>query len=427
MVNFHDLNLPTPLVDALDKLGLTTPTNIQRDAIPEALQGRDILGSARTGTGKTLAFSLPMLAHLIENPTQTALILVPTRELAQQVLQTVRQLLTPACAMKTALIIGGEGYPKQLAQLRAQPRIIVGTPGRMIDHLKRGTLAPQRIGFLILDEMDRMFDMGFSIQIEQIIEKLPAQRQTLMFTATLPPKIERVARKYLENPLSVFVEQEVMISEKLVMETRNVQESEKYPALVEVLDAREGSILVFVKTKFDADKIADRLRKMNHSASAIHGGLRQHKREKLMSDFRQGRYRIMIATDVAARGLDVPHIQHVINYDLPQCPEDYVHRIGRTARAGAEGAALNFVSNQDRGKWRAIQHIMNPNEAAEERREFKRSGPPARRDKPFKKRAPFKEGPYARDTRDTKNTRGAPYKKAASQKRMPRTGGARTF
>lgn len=410
MNSFQEMGLSPLLMQALDKLGFAQPTSIQAHTIPIALQHKDILGSAQTGTGKTLAFALPLINQLLNNPIGTGLILAPTRELAQQVLANINQLLAKGSPIKTALIIGGEPYAKQMAQLRVKPRIIIGTPGRVIDHLGRGSFKANDINFLVLDETDRMFDMGFSIQLEQIIKQLPTQRQTLMFSATFPPSIERLAAKYLQSPERVFVQeiQEAgIVANNLTQETVEIKEGDKYGELLNQLTSREGTVLVFVKTKYDADRLALQLGKEGHNACAIHGNLRQNKRERVMRSFRQGKHRIMVGTDIVARGLDVPHVMHVINYDIPHAPEDYVHRIGRTARAGAKGFAISFISGADRKRWKAIQDLINPSSEkpqAREERSFARHRRPHSQDRRFstQDRRPYAQDdsrPYAQDRR----------------------------
>lgn len=357
---FNELGLPDSLVQSLARSGIVKPTAIQSQTIPLALNKHDILGSAQTGTGKTLAFTLPLVHHLIENPNSTALVLAPIREIAQQVMNTLKSLVSDSRDLRAALIIGGEPYPKQLAQLKAFPRIVIGTPGRVIDHLERGTLKVKNLEYLVLDETDRMFDMGFGIQLEHIISKLPAQRQTLMFSATIPTAIEKLASKYLNQPKRIAVGSTSLPIPKIKQEIVKISEKEKYKRLLQELDQRDGTVLVFVKTKINADRLADALCKERHTASAIHGDLRQHKREKVIRSFKQGKCRVLVATDIAARGLDIVHLMHVINYDVPPCPEDYIHRIGRTGRAGAEGFSLCFVTAQDTKKWNAIERYMNP-------------------------------------------------------------------
>lgn len=369
MQNFAELGLPQNLMNALNAMKFTTPTPIQAQAIPLALQGRDILGSAQTGTGKTGAFGIPLVSRLLSNPRGSAMVLLPTRELAVQVIDALQQMLGKSSYIKTALIIGGESMGKQLQQLRMRPRIIVGTPGRINDHLERGSLMLHDTNFLVLDETDRMLDMGFEIQLERIFKFLPKERQTLMFSATLPANIVKLSSKYLNNPERISVGSTTAVATKIKQEVLHTSQEDKYNQLIQQLNARQGSIIVFVKTKWGAEKMATRLRKERHSADAIHGDLRQNQRDRVISGFREKKHRILVATDIAARGLDIPHIEHVINYDLPQCPEDYIHRIGRTARAGAEGSAICLISPDDRGKWKAIQRLIDPEAAANDKRE----------------------------------------------------------
>ena len=359
--SFEQLISSQPLLHALTQNNFVTPTPIQEQAIPQALAGADILGSAQTGTGKTLAFAIPLIAHVHTNASDSALIIVPTRELAVQVQQAVQKLLVGTLRVPTALLIGGEPIFKQFRQLKACPRIIIATPGRLLDHLDQGTFRPDQITFLVLDEMDRMFDMGFDVQIAEIINKLPQQRQTLMFSATLPSHIEKRAQSYLKSPVRISAGPTSVPAANITQEVVHVPEAEKYAALVTQLNQRTGSVIVFVKTKIGAARLADKLSRENHPALAMHGNLRQQKREQVVKAFRKGgRERIMVATDIAARGLDIPHIQHVINYDLPQCPEDYIHRIGRTARAGATGFAVCLISPHERRQWLAIDRLLNP-------------------------------------------------------------------
>ncbi|OGT68273.1 MAG: hypothetical protein A3J38_02845 [Gammaproteobacteria bacterium RIFCSPHIGHO2_12_FULL_45_9] len=367
MQSFKTLGLPAPLLSSLEQVKFVTPTPIQAQAIPLALAGKDIMGSAQTGTGKTLAFVLPALTHLLKNPLSAALILVPTRELAQQVMQAVHQIqqyLPRNTGARTALLIGGAAYATQFRSLNARPRLIVGTPGRVMDHIERGSLQAAGIDLLVLDETDRMLDIGFGIQIEEIMKYLAKKRQTLMFSATFPAPMMRLAEKYLYHPERVSIGQTSTPVSLLTQDVKQLGESEKYTYLVSELAKREGSIIVFVSTKIGADQLAKQLfQQEGHQAIALHGDLKQYQREKVTNNFRKGRYRILVATDVAARGLDIPHIQHVINYDLPQVAEDYIHRIGRTARAGAKGFALCLVTPSDRRKWHAIQMLLNPRAA----------------------------------------------------------------
>lgn len=360
MNNFEVLGLPETMLPALEAINFTIPTPIQAQAIPVAMEGHDILGSAQTGTGKTGAFTLPMIAHLLSCPASSALILLPTRELARQVLDAADKMLGNRQKILSALLIGGDSMIKQLQQLKKKPRIIVGTPGRINDHLRQRTLKLDETDFLVLDETDRMLDMGFGAQLEQIAKYLPAARQTLMFSATLPANIISLSRKYLNNPVRIAVGATTAPAANIRQELIKTTDAAKYGELINLLQNREGSVLVFVKTKYGAERLAQKLAKENQAADAIHGDLRQSRREKVIAGFRQRKFRVLVATDIAARGLDIPHIESVINYDLPQCPEDYIHRIGRTARAGAAGTAVNLLTPKDASRWKEIYKLMNP-------------------------------------------------------------------
>ncbi|MDC1010795.1 DEAD/DEAH box helicase [Candidatus Pelagibacter sp.] len=361
MENFKLLKIEDSLKNSLEKMKFTKPTPIQGMAIPAALEGKDILGTAQTGTGKTLAFSIPLINSLILDKNAFALVMCPTRELATQVMAAIKSIISDKINIKTALLIGGEAMQKQLRQLGNRSRIIVGTPGRINDHLKRKSLNLSATKYLVLDETDRMLDMGFTPQIEMILKFVPKDHQTLLFSATLPQNIVRISERYLNKPERISTGSTSVPIAKIKQETLQVFKENKYDELVDQFIARKGSILVFVKTKRGADKMVKRLKEEGHSADAIHGDLRQSKRDRVITSFRKGLKRILIATDVAARGLDIPLIQHVINYDLPQVPEDYVHRIGRTARAGTEGSALTFLTPDDRSMWNEISKLIDPN------------------------------------------------------------------
>ncbi len=363
MTDFSQFGLPAQLNTALERMKYTTPTPIQVQAIPLALKGHDILGSAQTGTGKTAAFGIPLVAKILNNPRGNAIVLTPTRELASQVMEVIVQLLGQRSFVQAALLIGGDSMHKQTAQLRMRPRIIVGTPGRINDHLERGNLILHDTNFLVLDETDRMLDMGFGIQIDRIVKFLPATRQTLMFSATIPPEIVKMSAKYLKSPERIAVGAVNAPIVKIQQEIIHVNDSGKYDELNKQIAARTGSIIVFVKTKRGADRLSERLNKQGSKTDTIHGDLHQRKREKVIQGFRDMKFRILVATDIAARGIDIPHIEHVINYDLPQCPEDYIHRIGRTGRNGSEGSAVCLISPDDSMKWRAIHRLLHPNEA----------------------------------------------------------------
>ncbi|MER2520065.1 MAG: DEAD/DEAH box helicase [Bdellovibrionales bacterium] len=383
ITDFNGFGLPPKLLQSLARMQFNQPTPIQAKAIPFALEGRDILGSAQTGTGKTGAFGIPFIAKLMEQPEASALVLTPTRELAAQVMAALQQLI-PVPNIKTALLIGGEPMPKQFRQLQAHPRLIVGTPGRINDHLQRGSVKLGNVRFLVLDETDRMLDMGFGVQIDKILSHVPKDRQTLLFSATLPQGIVKLSGKYLRNPERVSVGSTIAAAPNIRQELIQTSDSEKNGHLLKVLSDAQGSTIIFVKTKYGTEKLADRLVKQNYSADAIHGDLRQSRRDKVIQGFRDKKFKVLVATDIAARGLDVPHIETVINYDLPQCPEDFIHRIGRTARAGLTGQAISFITPSDRQKWNAIHRLMNPNDPAAK----KQNGPQQRYDRSSAKSKP---------------------------------------
>lgn len=362
MTGFDKFNLPPALKTALAAMEYTAPTPIQEQAIPLALEGRDILGSAQTGTGKTGAFAIPLINRIMSSPRGSALVLTPTRELAAQVMEVINKMLGKRSFIPTVLLIGGDSMNKQCAQLRMRPRIIVGTPGRINDHLERGNLILHDTSFLVLDETDRMLDMGFGIQIDKILKFLPQNRQTLMFSATLPQEIIKMSAKYLKQPERIAVGSTTQPIKAIEQEIIYISEGNKYEELLKQLAARQGTIIMFVKTKRGADRMADRLNKQGQKADTIHGDLHQRKRERVIQAFREQKFRILVATDIAARGLDISHIEHVINYDLPQCPEDYIHRIGRTARNGSEGSAVCLISPEDGIKWREIHKLLHPGE-----------------------------------------------------------------
>jgi superfamily II DNA/RNA helicase len=419
MKDFSGFGLSPALTQSLVRMNYTTPTPIQAQAIPFALDGHDILGTAQTGTGKTAAFAIPLIEKLLSEPRGSALVLTPTRELGKQIMDIMHQLLGPKSPIKTAFIIGGEPMGKQYNQLQAGPRLIVGTPGRINDHLERGSMALHDTHFLVLDETDRMLDMGFAVQLERIFKFMPAKRQTLMFSATLPKNILALAQDYMNAPQRVSVGQTNVVAQNIKQDVIRIEQEQKYEELLCQLHEREGSVIVFIKTKYGADRMSKNLRRDGFTSEALHGDLRQNKRDKVMQNFRQKNFRVLIATDIAARGLDVPHIEHVINYDLPQVAEDFIHRMGRTARAGAQGSAVSFVSNQDGRKWHAIERLLNPQaknthedgkkKQGVSRRKFKKSGE--------KNSAPAHSG--MKKTSSDKDNAGKPFqgkKKAVANK-----------
>jgi superfamily II DNA/RNA helicase len=361
--SFNDLGIPEFLVGSLEQMRITTPTAVQAGSIPPALTGQDIIASAQTGSGKTIAYLLPLLINLKKSPQNQAIIILPTRELAVQVNDTLKQLLDGTPGFRSVVLIGGAHIGRQLDTLRRNPRVIIGTPGRICDHLERRSLKLNTTSFLVLDEMDRMLDMGFSEELGRIVQDLPPTRQTFMFSATLAPNVERLAQKYLTNPQRIAIGSALQAAKEIQQDVFHTPVNEKFRHLLNELEKRKGPVLIFVKTKRGADQLAIKLRAKDHLVDAVHGDLQQRKRQQVVDAFRSKKINIMVATDVAARGLDVPHIQHVINFDLPISPEDYIHRIGRTGRAGATGFALSFIAPEDTRTWRIIHQYMNPGQA----------------------------------------------------------------
>lgn len=423
-MTFDALGLPASIPAAIQRVGFKTPTPIQAEAIPLALAGRDVLGSAQTGTGKTAAFGIPMIAKILASPHSVGLIMTPTRELASQVLSTLHPLLAGS-QIRTALLIGGDSMHKQHQQLRQRPRVIVGTPGRINDHLEQRTLNLSKADFLVLDETDRMLDMGFGIQIDRILQHMPKTRQTLLFSATIPAEIEKLANRYQTNPARVSVGSTVTPVAAIKQEAMRLKETEKYDQLVHQLYDRKGSVIVFVKTKFGAKRMAEKLDKMDFKADAIHGNLSQNKRDRVIRAFREKKYRVLVATDVAARGLDIPHIEHVINYDLPQCPEDYIHRIGRTARNGAEGNAIAFIVPSEERLWNAIQRLIDPS-AAKSQPRADDDGAPAPRNY-ARKRSRFGKRFGNKESRGAKESKWSPTKGKEQRSRRPQKPAGKRF
>ena len=363
-MNFNEMNLPSEIIGNLTRMGILAPTEIQKQSIPHAIQGIDILASSQTGSGKTLAYLLPAITKILQEQAKI-LILAPTRELAVQVCAALDKT-TGRVKISGTAIIGGEPFGKQVSKLMTKPDVIVATPGRLIDHLTRGTVSLAEFNYLVLDEMDRMLDMGMKEQIDEINKHLPTKRQVLMFSATMPVHIVEASRKYLNNPHKITVGKSHEAAPEIDQQFIDIKEELKYTELDNQLNSKEGTAIVFVKTKRGADKLARNLKNNGHKAEAIHGDLNQSRRTKVLGDFRRGKTRILIATDVAARGLDVDHVKYVFNYDLPSCPEDYLHRIGRTGRAGAKGFAISFVSGPDVVRKRAIDKLINKGESTRE-------------------------------------------------------------
>lgn len=360
MEKFSELNLPEVLKRALEKMEFVTPTPIQAQAIPFAMEGRDVLGCAQTGTGKTAAFAIPMLVKLLKDPRANGLVLVPTRELAAQVTDVIEQLTHfTSQALRPVLVIGGTSMNVQVKKLRARPRLIVATPGRLVDHLNQRTASLESVQVLVLDEADRMLDIGFEPQLRRILSYLPTSgRQTMMFSATISPDIQKLSNRYLTNPEKVSVAPSGQTKAEIEQSMQEIDHRDKNEAMLDVINAREGSMLVFARTKSRTDRLARYLDSYGVEVARIHGGRSQAQRTGALDAFRDGKVRVLVATDVAARGIDIDHVAHVVNFDLPMVAEDYVHRIGRTGRNGRSGKALSFVTREERAQWTAIIRLL---------------------------------------------------------------------
>ena len=363
MNNFNQLNLSGDSLKILKGLKFENPTPIQEKVIPVALQGNDVMGTAQTGSGKTLSYILPIVEKLRINVNDKFLILTPTRELAEQVFSVAKIFLGHGKPFKAINLIGGKGIFSQINQLKKNPQIIIGTPGRINDLLERKSLGLSKCSVVVLDEMDRMLDMGFGYQVDKIMKQVNKNRQMIMLSATIPAQIRKVSSKYLNNPVNISIKNNDVIETNIKQKVINTIPNEKINELIDQIDQRKGSILIFAKTKIGVDKLVKKLKASSIKASALHGGMRQNRRSKIMQNFRDERFRILVATDIASRGLDVPHIEHIINYDMPQAPEDFIHRIGRTARAGSVGEAVSFLTQKDTRIWRSIERLLNKEES----------------------------------------------------------------
>lgn len=352
---FYNLGIAPNILEVLDKLRFTVPTPIQEKCIPAALEGKDLIGIAQTGTGKTLAFGVPMMQAALGGKQE--LVVVPTRELALQVNDVFHRVGTPL-GIRTAVLIGGEPISRQMQALRRNPQIVIATPGRLIDHLEQKTISLKTVGVLVLDEADRMLDMGFAPQLKRILAILPRARQTMLFSATMPPNIIRIAQEYLKLPTRVEIAPSGTTVEKVTQELFFVERHDKPRLLEKILGEYRGSVLIFSRTKHGAKKIAAGIRSLGHVSAELHSNRSLGQRKDALEGFRNGKYRVLVATDIAARGIDVQGIELVLNYDLPQSSEDYVHRIGRTARAGGAGHAISFATPDQKGDVRDIERLI---------------------------------------------------------------------
>ncbi|TNF18877.1 MAG: DEAD/DEAH box helicase [Rhodobacteraceae bacterium] len=358
------MGLPQQLVTKLAALGMTEPTPIQSRAIPAALDGRDVMGLAQTGTGKTAAFGLPLMAGLMAYGSKPAprsiraLILAPTRELAKQIVDHIAAM-AHGTSIKTAMVVGGQSINAQIKRLERGTDLLVATPGRLIDLMDRRALNLSETRFLVLDEADQMLDLGFIHALRRIARDLPSERQTMLFSATMPKQMNEIAQSYLTDPVRIEVSPPGMAADKVTQAVHFVAKAHKPALLTELLDAhRDELALVFCRTKHGAERLMKSLVAGGFSAASIHGNKSQGQRDRALAGFRAGDVRILVATDVAARGIDIPDVRHVYNFDLPNVADNYVHRIGRTARAGRDGAAVAFCAPDEMGQLKDIQKVM---------------------------------------------------------------------
>ncbi len=358
-MSFTTFGLSAPIMDGVKAMGYIEPTPIQLRAIPLVMSGRDVIGSAQTGTGKTAAFALPILSLLGQHETTSrALVLEPTRELAAQV-ETAIHDFARFTNLRTAVLYGGVGYGKQLDGLRAGADVIVATPGRLLDHMERGECRLNNVKYLVLDEADRMLDMGFLPDVRRIVDKIPRDRHTSLFSATIPVEIATLIQWAMRNPQTVEIGARRTPAETVEHAIYPVAETQKTALLLQLLErSKYDSVIVFCRTKHRADQIASLLKKNKHAVAVLHSNRTQREREEALRGFRQGRYEALVATDIASRGLDIADVSHVVNYDVPQHPEDYIHRIGRTGRAHQSGDALTLMVAADATHVYAIERFI---------------------------------------------------------------------
>ncbi len=412
-MTFKELGLLPALLKAVQEKGYTTPSPIQEKAIPVILKGKDILASAQTGTGKTAGFTLPILQIITEtkNPKYRpirALVLTPTRELAAQVYENVREY-SKYVDIKAAVIFGGVKPKAQIATLRSGIDVLVATPGRLLDLHNQGKLSLKRVDLLILDEADRMLDMGFLRDMKKIMSFLPTKRQTLLFSATFSKEIKKLSNDFLTNPILVEATPENSTAEKVIQKIYRVPKSKKAGFLTKLIsDGNWNQVLVFTRTKHGANNLTKKLLNKGISAAAIHGNKSQGARTKALSGFKENTIRVLVATDIAARGLDIPLLPHVVNYELPNVPEDYVHRIGRTGRAGASGEAISLVANEELEYVRGIEKLLGQKLKIEELRGFdisedetQKSSEKKPQQRNNKRQKSSSKKPFSRDSRNS--------------------------
>jgi len=354
--DFYGLGIAPGILDVLAKHKFKQPTPIQVRSIPIGVEGKDLVGIAQTGTGKTLAFGIPMIQRILQTKAM-GLVVLPTRELAVQVRDSLQTLGGPL-GVKTVVLIGGAPMGRQVAEIRHRPNIVIGTPGRINDHLEQKTLSLSGVRILVLDEADRMLDMGFAPQLKRILAHVPTERQTLLFSATMPPEIMKMARIFMKLPVQIEIAPQGTAATNVTHEVFVVGRNQKMALLSKLLTDYRGSVLVFTRTKFSAKKVARDVRAFGHTANEIHSNRSLNQRQDALAGFKNGRYRVLVATDIAARGIDVTGIELVLNFDLPEQAEDYVHRIGRTGRAGAVGHAISFATPDQRRDLQTIERLI---------------------------------------------------------------------
>lgn len=367
MKTFNELPLADSIRKSLQHMEFNEPTPIQAKAIPVGLAGKDLIATAQTGTGKTAAFSLPMVNYLLKNQQNIALVLAPTRELALQIELFWNTLTKFNPELRCVCVIGGTSFMIQAKLLKRNPRVIIATPGRLVDHLQQRTASLAKVGILVLDEADRMLDMGFAPQLSRILKHLPQQRQTMLFSATWENAVDQLSKKYLKNPERVSVGTTSQAAKTVDQAALPTIAQKKNETLLDILNKRQGSVLIFARTQVRTDRLARYLNSFGMEVGRIHGGRSQAQRNTALASFKSGQIRVLVATDIASRGIDVADISHVINYDLPQVPEDYIHRIGRTGRAGAKGEALTLLTPEDRQQWKEISKLLKKSGSQEPR------------------------------------------------------------
>ncbi len=356
-IQFDSLGLSEPVLRSIQRLGFAHPTPIQAKVVPVALTGRDLIGLAETGSGKTAAFCLPLAERLTSGQGIAALILSPTREIALQT-QAFLDIFGQDHKIRTACLIGGVTMGPQVRALHQNPDIVVATPGRLIDHMERGTAKVGRIHHLVLDEADRMLDMGFMPQVQRILAELPVERQTLMFSATMPPPIERLAQQFMINPVRIDILPDGGAASGISHRLYMVEEDDKKACLLALLGQELGSTLVFIRRKVDAEWLSGMLEREGHPVERIHSNLSQGERTQALQGFREGEHRILVATDIASRGIDVPRVRHIINFEMPETVEDYIHRAGRTARGTAKGIVSTIATWIDKPRVKEIEQTL---------------------------------------------------------------------